>query len=235
MHPIEHLRYLARSQGIDGESLVREAAIAIGSLPNDPAMLVIVCRRLIEKHPTSAQLWWLCSSVLVSPDPQATAWELFEQTESDDTYTMLANAVPPGAVVIVGDFTSSAEAIMTDRADVELANRSALNTGNPTGDEIVVVDAVAASTSTVLLSPDAARTLDRADDRPVWVVCPLGTRLSIAAVEQIELRSEGSVVAVPANRFAMVAVRDGAAPPSVQSLQPDGPLAPELLRRSVGP
>ena len=40
MHPIEHLRYVARARGADGSSLVREAATALASLRADHANLV---------------------------------------------------------------------------------------------------------------------------------------------------------------------------------------------------
>ena len=41
MHPIEHLRYVARAQGADPTSLVEETAHALGSLRFDPSGLVV--------------------------------------------------------------------------------------------------------------------------------------------------------------------------------------------------
>ena len=40
VHPIERLRYVARSGGVDQFALAREAADALGSLWGEPAELV---------------------------------------------------------------------------------------------------------------------------------------------------------------------------------------------------
>lgn len=121
MHPIEHLRYLARARGIDGDSLVREAAVAIGSLPDDAAMLVVVCRRLIEKHPTVAPLWWLCASVLTAPDPSEAAWELYERHQDDHPYLPLSLLPDPDTenVTLVEPVAISAQGVVgpTDFVD----------------------------------------------------------------------------------------------------------------------
>ena len=63
VHPIEHLRYVARAQGADSASLVEETAMALGSLRFDPAGLVVACRRIVERHPFNGPLWWLCSGL----------------------------------------------------------------------------------------------------------------------------------------------------------------------------
>ena len=69
MHPIERLRYVARASGGDQRMLVRETAGALRGLGFDPAGLVVACRRIVERHPTSGPLWWLCASVLAAADP----------------------------------------------------------------------------------------------------------------------------------------------------------------------
>ena len=53
VHPIERLRYVARARGADAESLVRETAGALRGLGLDPSGLVVACRRIVERHPTS--------------------------------------------------------------------------------------------------------------------------------------------------------------------------------------
>ncbi len=68
MHPIERLRYVARSSGAPQAVLVRETAAALGGLGFDPAGLVTACRRVLDRHPTSGPLWWLCSRVLTAVD-----------------------------------------------------------------------------------------------------------------------------------------------------------------------
>ena len=42
---------------------------------DDPAGLVVTCRRLLMHHPDCAPLWWLCARVLAAPDPSEAAWE----------------------------------------------------------------------------------------------------------------------------------------------------------------
>ncbi|MBA3289003.1 MAG: hypothetical protein H0U21_13480, partial [Acidimicrobiia bacterium] len=68
MHPIERLRFVARAQGADAESLVRETAGALRGLGLDPAGLVVACRRIVERHPSCGVLWWLCARMLTSGD-----------------------------------------------------------------------------------------------------------------------------------------------------------------------
>ena len=31
--------------------------------------LVVACRRIVERHPTSGPLWWFCASLLTASDP----------------------------------------------------------------------------------------------------------------------------------------------------------------------
>ncbi|MBU6316022.1 MAG: hypothetical protein KGR47_05910, partial [Acidobacteria bacterium] len=76
MHPIERLRYIARTSGVDQRTLVAETAAALRALRNDPAGLVVSCRRIVERHPTSGPLWWMSSHLLTSTDPASTAHEL---------------------------------------------------------------------------------------------------------------------------------------------------------------
>ena len=61
---------------ISGCWCVRRPARCAG-LGFDPAGLVVACRRIVERHPNSGPLWWLCASVLAAPDPYracAGAW-----------------------------------------------------------------------------------------------------------------------------------------------------------------
>ena len=69
MHPIERLRYVARASGADQAVLVEETAHALRAFLDDPNGLVTACRRIVDRHPTSAPLWWLCARVLTAPDP----------------------------------------------------------------------------------------------------------------------------------------------------------------------
>ena len=104
MHPIEHLRYVARAQGADPSSLVEETAHALGSLHFDPSGLVVACRRIVERHPFTGALWWLCANVATSAEPFEAVWELADEIRSDRTGAELAAILPDEAdVVTIGD------------------------------------------------------------------------------------------------------------------------------------
>lgn len=104
VHPIEHLRYVARAQGADPASLVEETAHALGSLRFDPSGLVVACRRIVERHPFTGALWWLCANVVTSAEPFEAVWELSEEIRCDRTGAELAAAIVDDAVVAtIGD------------------------------------------------------------------------------------------------------------------------------------
>lgn len=104
VHPIEHLRYVARAQGADPTSLVEETAHALGSLHFDPSGLVVACRRIVERHPFTGALWWLCANVSTSAEPFEAVWELADEIRSDPSGAELAAALPDDAVVVtIGD------------------------------------------------------------------------------------------------------------------------------------
>ena len=103
MHPIERLRYVARADGAGPGVLVRETGLALCDMDLDPQSLVLACRRIVERHPTMAQLWWLCAHVLAAPDPFSKARELALVVEHDDTPGHLDDALPDDArAMIVG-------------------------------------------------------------------------------------------------------------------------------------
>src|SRR4051812_47904986 len=99
VHPIERLRYVARSHGGDQRLLVRETAGALRGLGLDPAGLVVACRRIVERHPTSGPLWWLCSSVVAAPAPFEVAARLADRIEDDPTPEVLIDALPADATI----------------------------------------------------------------------------------------------------------------------------------------
>ena len=104
VHPIEHLRYVARAQGADPTSLVEETAHALGSLHFDPSGLVVACRRIVERHPFTGALWWLCANVATSAEPFEAVWELADEIRSDCTGAELAAVLPDEAIVVtIGD------------------------------------------------------------------------------------------------------------------------------------
>ncbi|MBV8950335.1 MAG: hypothetical protein JOZ99_05625, partial [Actinobacteria bacterium] len=121
MQPFERLRYLARWAG-DDDALVSEAADCLAGFADDPAGLVVACRRLLAHHVASGPLWWLCSRVLCASDAADAAWEAVQLLEEDRTASRLADALPfphdaPIAVLGWGDTVADA---LTTRSDLDV-------------------------------------------------------------------------------------------------------------------
>ena len=93
MQPFERLRAIARHGG-DDRLLVAEAADCLGEFDDDPAALVVTCRRLLHHHPERAPLWWLCARVLAAPEPSEAAWDAEALVRDDHTADRLAGAAP---------------------------------------------------------------------------------------------------------------------------------------------
>lgn len=203
MHPIERLRYVARSSGADQALLVRETAIALAAFRDDPAGLVAACRRIVDRHPTSGPLWWLCAQVLTAPDGQRAAWEAVDAIETDQTPAELAHALPEEARVSVVGWPELVGEGLPRRGDVAVLAVDALGEGSGlvrrlshAGVDAVDVQAgglgAAVASSDVLLleavvlGPTgfvgvsgslAAAAVARQADVPVWVVAGVGRLL----------------------------------------------------------
>ena len=93
MMPFERLRAIAR-HGADDRTLVAEAADCLAEFDDDPAGLVVTCRRLLHHHAACGPLWWLCARVLAAPDTSEAAWEAEELVRADRTPTRLAALLP---------------------------------------------------------------------------------------------------------------------------------------------
>ncbi|HZQ76354.1 MAG TPA: hypothetical protein VFE55_03420 [Acidimicrobiia bacterium] len=124
MHPIERLRWVARSPEGDLSAAAAEAAEALAAFADDPAGLVIASRRLIERRPEAAPLWWLASRMLCSLEPEFEAISAAAELERDRTPVALAGDLPGGTVAIVG-WPDQAAAALRMRARMGGAGRSA--------------------------------------------------------------------------------------------------------------
>lgn len=214
VHPIEHLRHVARSRGADSTILVREAAVALGSLRADHANLVIACRRIVERHPEAGPLWWLCAQLLTSDDPTSLAWELADRAEDDPTSRAIAAALPDEAVVVTigwpdvagqalmrrGDVTvlcadsrheASSFVQRLERHDVacELVPSESLARAAAAAD-LVIVEAAAACPQRVLapVGSHVLAAVARSVGTPVWLAVGIGRRLPLDYVDAIAAR-----------------------------------------------
>jgi hypothetical protein len=100
MHPIEYLRHVARASGADPALLVAETASALCAMRLDQPGLVLATRRIVDKHPTCAPLWWLCAGALSSIEPAVRLRELAQQFETDPTPELLFDLADEDAFVV---------------------------------------------------------------------------------------------------------------------------------------
>ena len=214
VHPIEHLRYVARAHGVDPTALVEETAHALGSLHFDPTGLVVACRRIVERHPFTGPLWWLCAHVATSSEPFEAVWELADEIRNDRTAAELAAALADDAeVVTIGD-PSVIGAGLARRGDVRVlaldVDHSATSfvrrlerydvayepvDAGAAGAvvrsaDVVLVEAIALDRERVV-APIGSSTiagLGAAFGRPVWLVAGLGRRLPTQFVDAMDER-----------------------------------------------
>lgn len=218
MHPIERLRYVARSHGGDQRLLVRETAGALRGLGLDPAGIVVACRRIVERHPTSGPLWWLCSSVVAAPSPFEAASRLADLIEDDPTPEMLIDALPPEATVTVLGWPDLAGEALIRRGDslvltvdvagegMSFARRLERNdieaeVVDPAGigaavlaSDAVLIEALACTASQALAVQGslAAASVAYAAEIPVWLVAGRGRCLPEQTFDVVVERAAAS-------------------------------------------
>jgi hypothetical protein len=215
VHPIEHLRFVARARGVDATALVEECLAALEYLcrqQNGPSNdVVVACRRLVERHRAIAPLWWACSHVLVAHDTRGAARAAVDRLRLDETSSRLSTAFPSDATVVaVGPADTIADAV--ERRDdvavrvvdgghgagavVRRLERSGIRC-DPVDVEsiapavktadVVLVEAIAVAPGRVLAEPGShvVAAFAASVGTPVWLVVPTGRRLHRAHVDRI--------------------------------------------------
>lgn len=261
VHPIEHLRYVARARGADASSLVREAATALASLRADHANLVIAGRRIVERHPEVGPLWWMCAQLLTSDDPTERAWQIAGQIEDDPTPRRVAAALPDEATVLTigwpelggaglmlrGDarvlcadsrFEASGFMQRLERYDVECEPVPAESIARAAAAaDVVLLEALAAAPSRALapIGSHVLAAVARSVDTPVWLVAGVGRRLPVEYVDAIGERVVDAGWDGDVDDLPLHLVTHVVTEDgldAVASLRPACPFAPELLRTS---
>jgi hypothetical protein len=204
MHPIEHLRYVARATGFDPAVVAAEAAEALAEMARiQPAGLVPACRRLIERHLAAGPVWWLSARMLRDDDPVAAGRRAAYELEQDRTAAVLADALPDSATVVLVGWPDVASEALRRRGDVEvlvvdwasegeqlvrrlrdrgsdavLVNESGVGPAAVVAD-VVIVEALAAGPAGVLAAPGsmAAAAVAAHQQVPVWAVTGVGRLL----------------------------------------------------------
>ncbi len=183
--------------------LVRETAGALRGLQFEQAGLVIACRRIVERHPTSGPLWWFCSSLLTSARPFDAAYELAAEVEHDPTPDHLFDLLPDDATVcVVGWPDLIGDAVMR-RGDIRVLAIDADDQGNSfvrrlqradidaeivpaagiaaaaVAADIVLVEAMATGTDEILATTGsrALASVAYCSEVPTWLVAGRGRRL----------------------------------------------------------
>ena len=214
VHPIERLRYVARSSGADQSALVRETAGSLVAFAGDPAGLVMGCRRMLARHLTSGPLWWLTSRACTAVDAQREAWAAADEFDADPTARLLTYALPSDATVLVlgwpeviaealparGDL----DVLVVDtlgegpglvrrlrRADVEVADvpQAGLGAAAAAADIVLLEAAVGGPKAFVAVAGSrAAAAVARHAGKEVWLVAGVGRFLPGRLWDVIESR-----------------------------------------------
>ena len=198
MHPIERLRHLARSSGYDQRVLVGEAASALRALRADPAGLVISSRRIVERHPSSGPLWWMCAHLLTAHDPGSTARELTGRIELDPTPDHLAASLPEGATVCVLGWPDLAGEAVLQRGDLR----------------VLAIDTAGQGSALVRRIQRAAEHDDAGVDAEV--IDPAGIAAAVLSSDLVLVEASAAsleaVLAVPGSRAAATIAADEGIP-----------------------
>ena len=210
MHPIERLRWVARSSGDDRTELAREAAEALAMFDREPAGLVTACRRLLQRHPRNGALWWLAARVLESAEPGAEAWRAADELIADDTDQVLAYALPEDTDVLVVGWPSTITRALVHRGDVVVL-------AGDCGEATPFVRAL-------------GRAGVEADVVPGHGIGAAAAAADLVLVEAEAMSSEGIVAAIGSRAAAAVASAAGV---PVWAVAPEGHVLPVPLWRAL--
>jgi hypothetical protein len=204
VHPIEHLRYVARAAGADPALVAAEAADALAQMARmQPAGLLPACRRLIDRHLSAGPVWWLSARMLRDDDPVRAARRSADELQSDPTSRLLADELPESATALVVGWPDVTADALRRRGDVEVlvvdwamegeqfvrrlrdrGSEASLVPASGVGPasvvaDVVLVEALAAGPAGVLAVPGsmAAAAVAAHQLVPVWAVTGVGRTL----------------------------------------------------------
>lgn len=85
MHPIEHLRYVARARYYDPCEAATDAAYALVALSSDPSGLLVGCRLVLDYHPANTAMWWVCARAVTAFEPRRVLRDCLEELHDKST------------------------------------------------------------------------------------------------------------------------------------------------------
>jgi hypothetical protein len=256
--PAERLRAVTR-RSLDDEVLAAEAADALAGFADEPASLVVACRRVLAHHRAHAPLWWVCARILAAAEPANAARTAARELENDRTADRLGATLPlldEGEVVasigwppVVDDallerFDIDAVAVRVDGADPAGAlrrrrsdrNVRVVDAWDPVLSHVarLLVPATAIGPERALIplgAPDAIATIGPAAAE-VWLVGGVGRVLPARLYDMLvaSLDEDAEYEECSLQRFDRLAGPRGVERPHDAATRVDCPVAPELLR-----
>lgn len=249
---------MARATGAPADEVLRAAAASLAGFSSDQVALVTACRRLIDRHPELAPVWWLCSRVLTAADPADEAWRCLDDWVSDRTTVELGHAIPEGATVAVvgsadrllpsfaargdtsvvvidveGDgygFVRRLEEVDVSADSVDVARLGAAVAAA----DLVILDLMAAGPDLAVAPPGSwpVAAVARTSGVPTWSVAGVGRVVAPATWPAFHDRVKGSrtVDLVPADIVGSAVGPSGPEPWLDAVRRGDMPDAPELRR-----
>ena len=250
--PFEWLRSVARSRS-DEDHLANEAASALSALAHDPAQLVVACRRLLDHHRSNGALWWLASHMLASPDPGTAARHCHDLLIADRTASRLRDALPlcnEGETVAAVGWAAPIADALEERFDIEVvaiidddhhhARRTASDRASliepweiaASNATLLLVSALAASPTHLLITQSAHESLLEAPSAELWVVMSVGRLVAPRVFEAIRCATETdeSLHVIDYDRISKVVGSRAVDVPADVASRLDCPVAQELLR-----
>lgn len=149
---------VARVADVPAAVAARESAGALAAMAEEPAALVMACRRLVGSQPAAGLLWWLSARVLVAPDPADEALRVVEELDADPTVDHLVAELPMGArVVLVGsdDLTGPALDLRSDAAVLSVVAEVPGADGHGARADLILVGAEASGPGGLLVEAGA--------------------------------------------------------------------------------
>lgn len=222
---MERLRDVARHGSVEHGVLAQEAAAALASLGDDPAGLVLACKRLVDRHPGAGPLWSMCARVLQAGDPRQEAWRCLSELDDDLTASYVVQLLPDEATVTVLGWPEVAARALPPRGDVEVLVVDALGEGGQlvrrlgrldveatevaeartavavVRSDVVVLEAHAAGPDAFLAvaGSRAAAAVARHAGVPVWLVAAAGRVLPGPLWDALVTRVVGGAAALDAD------------------------------------
>jgi hypothetical protein len=256
--PAERLRSVTR-RNVDDDRLAAAAADALAGFADEPASLVVACRRVLDHHRAHGALWWVCCRILAAADPAAAAHIAMHELEADRTGDRLGATLPlldEGEIVAVIGYTATVDDALLERFDIDavvvrvdgddpvaaLRRRRSehavrvVDEWDPVLERTsrLLVSATAIGPERALVSEGAGAALQAiaAGAREVWLVGGVGRVLPGRVYDAVvsSLPADAPFEEISVQRFDRIAGPRGLERPADATGRIDSAVVPELLR-----